>query len=75
MPGGVPLTSTFALNNATLPHVIALANKGPERALLDDAHLQAGLNVYKGKVTCKEVADNLGYDYTPSSDALYDNYN
>ena len=75
MPGGVPLTSTFALNNATLPHVIALANKGPERALLDDEHLRAGLNVYKGKVTCKEVADNLGYEYTPSSDALYDNYN
>jgi|TARA_B110001454_G_scaffold110638_1_gene103947 alanine dehydrogenase len=74
MPGGVPLTSTFALNNATLPHVIALANKGPERALLDDEHLRAGLNVYKGKVTCKEVADNLGYDYVPSSDALSDNY-
>ena len=74
MPGGVPLTSTFALNNATLPHVIALANKGPERALLDDEHLQAGLNVHKGKVTCKEVADNLGYDYVPSSDALSDNY-
>jgi alanine dehydrogenase len=74
MPGGVPLTSTFALNNATLPHVIALASKGPERALLDDEHLRAGLNVYKGKVTCKEVADNLGYDYVSSSDALSDNY-
>ncbi len=74
MPGGVPLTSTFALNNATLPHVIALASKGPEQALLDDEHLRAGLNVYKGKVTCKEVADNLGYDYVSSSDALSDNY-
>ena len=70
MPGGVPLTSTFALNNATLPHVIALANKGPERALLDDEHLQAGLNVYKGKVTFKGVAEAFNLNYTPAEKAL-----
>jgi len=70
MPGGVPLTSTFALNNATLPHVITLATQGSEQALRGDEHLRAGLNVYKGEVTCKEVADNLGYDYVSPSDAL-----
>lgn len=63
MPGGVPRTSTFALNNVTLPHVLTLANKGYRQALLDDPHLCAGLNVHAGMVTCKEVADALGYDY------------
>ncbi|MES9903565.1 MAG: NAD-binding protein, partial [Sedimenticola sp.] len=65
MPGGVPRTSTFALNNATLPYVIALANKGYKQALSDDPHLLAGLNVHRGDITCKEVADDLGYEYTP----------
>jgi alanine dehydrogenase len=63
MPGGVPRTSTYALNNATLPFVLALANKGWRRALLDDAHLANGLNVANGKVTCREVAVDLGYAY------------
>ena len=63
MPGGVPRTSTFALNNVTLPHVLRLANKGYKQALLDDTHLLNGLNVYDGKVTCKEVAEALGHDY------------
>ena len=63
MPGGVPHTSTYALNNATLPFVLALANKGWRQALQDDAHLRYGLNVADGKVTCQEVADALGYDY------------
>ena len=57
MPGGVARTSTLALNNATLPFVIALAEKGAKKALSDDAHLRKGLNVAKGKITCKEVAE------------------
>jgi len=66
MPGGVPRTSTFALNNATLPFVLALADKGWRRALTDDVHLRAGLNVAFGKVTCAPVADALGYPYAPA---------
>ncbi|WP_298440256.1 alanine dehydrogenase [uncultured Ferrimonas sp.] len=62
MPGAVPRTSTFALNNATLPYIIALAEKGYKKALLDDAHLMKGLNVMDGKVTCPEVAEALGYE-------------
>jgi alanine dehydrogenase len=63
MPGGVPRTSTFALNNATLPFVLALASKGWKRALVDNAHLRNGLNIAFGKVTCAPVAEALGYDY------------
>ena len=63
MPGGVARTSTMALTNATLPFALALANKGVKRALLDDAHLLSGLNVHKGKVTYKAVADVLSYEY------------
>jgi len=65
MPGGVPRTSTFALNNATLPFVLALANKGWQKALAEDRHLKNGLNVAFGKVTCKPVAEALGYKYVP----------
>ena len=61
MPGGVPRTSTFALNNATLPYVLLLADQGYQRALRDHPHLRAGLNVYRGKVTCREVAEALDY--------------
>jgi len=61
MPGGVPRTSTYALNNATLPFVLALADKGWQQALRDDPHLKAGLNVCAGQVTCAEVAEALGY--------------
>lgn len=60
MPGGVARTSTMALNNATLPFGLALANKGPKQAMLDDAHLLNGLNVHKGIVTYKAVVDALG---------------
>jgi alanine dehydrogenase len=70
MPGGVPRTSTFALNNVTLPHVLTLAEKGYRKALEDDPHLRAGLNVHKGDVTCKEVAEALGYDYRDALDAM-----
>jgi alanine dehydrogenase len=70
MPGGVPRTSTFALNNATLPFVLALADKGYRAALADDPHLRDGLNVAFGKVTCRPVADALGYNYTEPEAAL-----
>ena len=63
MPGGVPRTSTIALNNATLPHLVKIANNGYAKALSDDKHLLAGLNVCKGQVTYKAVADVFGYDY------------
>jgi alanine dehydrogenase len=70
MPGGVPRTSTFALNNATLPFVLALAEKGWKRALAEDPHLKNGLNVAAGKVTCKPVAEALGYKYAPPESAM-----
>src|SRR5258708_2726594 len=57
MPGAVARTSTFALNNATLPFVVALADHGPEKAMAQNPHLRAGLNVYKGTLTYKAVAD------------------
>ncbi|EKE79842.1 alanine dehydrogenase [Idiomarina xiamenensis] len=59
MPGGVARTSTIALNNATLPYGIALANKGV-KAMLDDANLRNGLNMHRGKITYKAVHDDLG---------------
>jgi alanine dehydrogenase len=70
MPGGVPRTSTFALNNATLPFVLALADKGWKKALADDVHLAHGLNVWNGKITCEPVAVALKYGYTPLAEAL-----
>ena len=70
MPGAVPRTSTYALNNATLPHVLTLANKGYRQALMDDPHLRNGLNVHAGEVTCWEVADALGYPWRSSFEAL-----
>jgi alanine dehydrogenase len=70
MPGGVPRTSTFALNNVTLPHILTLAVKGYKQALLDDVHLRNGLNVHRGIVTCAEVAEALGYDYIDPLTAL-----
>ncbi len=63
MPGGVARTSTFALNNVTLPFGLQLANKGYKQALADDEHLRAGLNVYKGEVTYDAVAEALGYSF------------
>jgi alanine dehydrogenase len=70
MPGGVARTSTYALNNVTLPYALALADKGYRRALLEDPHLRNGLNVYRGKVTYKAVADDLGYKYINAESAL-----
>ena len=74
MPGGVARTSTMALNNATLPFGLALANKGPKQAMMEDIHLLNGLNVHEGKVTYKAVVEALGdqldIQYTPAMDAL-----
>lgn len=70
MPGGVPRTSTYALNNVTLPYMLALADKGYKQALTEDRHLLAGLNVCEGHVTYKEVADALGYEYMDPMAAL-----
>lgn len=70
MPGGVPRTSTFALNSVTLGHAIAIANKGVKQALLEDPHLCNGLNVAQGKVTYKPVADELGYEFVEATTIL-----
>jgi alanine dehydrogenase len=70
MPGGVARTSTFALNNATLPFTIALADKGYQKALADDPHLLAGLNVHKGMITCEGVSEALGYAFVEQTVAL-----
>lgn len=72
MPGAVPRTSTFALNNATLPFILNLVNKGLKVALLSDTHLMAGLNVHQGKITHEAVARDLGYDYVSAKDVLSD---
>ena len=63
MPGAVARTSTFALNNVTLPYIVALAEQGANDAMKADAHLRAGLNVYQGKVTYQAVADAQARDY------------
>ncbi|ABM05288.1 L-alanine dehydrogenase [Psychromonas ingrahamii 37] len=70
MPGAVPLTSTFALNNATLPFIINLANKGYKEALLSDQNFLNGLNVINGKITCASVAENLGFEFVDPKVAL-----
>ncbi len=69
MPGAVARTSTFALNNATLPFALALADKGWRKAIAEDSHLRNGLNVHEGKVTCRPVAEALALPFT-SPEAL-----
>jgi alanine dehydrogenase len=70
MPGAVARTSTFALNNATLPFVLALADGGLRGAMTQNSHLRAGLNIHAGKVTCKPVADAHGLQWTAAEAAL-----
>ena len=65
MPGAIPRTSTFALSNATMPYALQLANKGLERAMMENPALLKGLNVYKGKLTNKAVAEAQGLPYEP----------
>ncbi len=70
MPGAVARTSTFALNNATLPYTLALARKGWRQAMRDDPHLKAGLNVHAGHITCEAVAEALNYQLLAADAAL-----
>jgi alanine dehydrogenase len=70
MPAAVARTSTFALNNVTLPFTIALANNGWRKALLEESHLRNGLNVYDGRVTCQPVAEAHGLPYAPPESVL-----
>ncbi|MBC3833658.1 alanine dehydrogenase [Undibacterium amnicola] len=70
MPGAVARTSTFALNNATVGHAVALASKGWKQALRDDIHLRNGLNVCEGKVTYAAVAHDLGYQHVTADSVL-----
>ena len=66
MPGAVPRTSTMALTNVTLPYALKIANMGAEAACKADPALMKGLNVYKGKLTYKSVADAQNLEYTPA---------
>ena len=70
MPGAVARTSTYALNNVTLPHALQIADLGWKDAMRANAHLAEGLNVWDGKVTYQAVADDLGYEYVPVEKAL-----
>ena len=70
MPGAVARTSTFALNNATLPYTIDIANKGFRAALNEDPHLRNGLNVYRGQLTFEAVARDLDLSYADAGDVL-----
>jgi len=70
MPGAVARTSTFALNNATIAHAVALADKGWKQALKDNVHLKNGLNVANGQVTYEAVAQTLGYKYVNADTLL-----
>jgi alanine dehydrogenase len=70
MPGNVARTSTFALNNATLPHALALAGKGWQAAMRADPHLRHGLNIARGQVSCEAVARQLGYTWVPAEQIL-----
>lgn len=70
MPGAVPRTSTFALNNATLPFALSLANKGYKEAMRQNRHLMNGLNVCHGKITYRAVAEALHTDYTPAEQMI-----
>jgi alanine dehydrogenase len=71
MPGAVARTSTFALNNATLPHICDLANKGWQRSLSDNTHLQNGLNVCEGNITHEAVAQALGQSFMEAKELVY----
>lgn len=70
MPGAVARTSTYALNNVTLPHALAIADLGWQEALRRNPHLLAGLNVAEGSITCEPVARALGYIYRPASELI-----
>ena len=70
MPGAVARTSTYALNNVTLPHALKIAELGWQEALRRNPHLAAGLNVHDGQVTYQAVSEELGYTYVPVAKVL-----
>jgi alanine dehydrogenase len=70
MPGAVPITSTYALTNATLPYTVALADRGAAEAIRRDPGLRLGINVAGGRVTHPAVAEGVGADYVPVEEAL-----
>jgi alanine dehydrogenase len=70
MPGACARSATIALNNATLPYALNLADKGYKVALKEDPGFMEGLNLYKGKVTNSSVAQDLGYDYVSPQNLL-----
>ncbi len=70
MPGAVPRTSTFALNNATMPYALDLANKGTIRAVRENPGLYGGVNTYRGHITCQPVAESQNQPYKPLSELL-----
>jgi alanine dehydrogenase len=70
MPGAVPITSTYALTNATLPYMLSLADLGVAEAAGRDPGLRLGINVARGRVTHRAVADAVGMDYTPPEEIL-----
>jgi alanine dehydrogenase len=70
MPGAVARTSTYALNNATLPFIITLANNGWKKAMQSDLHLQQGLNVWNGHITNQPVAEAMAKDFLSPKEIL-----
>ncbi len=70
MPGAVPRTSTHALTNATLPYVLELAEKGWQRAAMENPEICAGVNIAKGKITCSGVAEAFGLECAPVESVL-----
>ena len=70
MPGAVSRTSTYALNNVTLPHALRIAGLGWREAMRSDSHLAQGLNVHAGRVTYPAVAEELGYELLPIDQAI-----
>jgi alanine dehydrogenase len=70
MPGAVPITATYALTNATLPYVLALADRGVRQAVARDPGLRTGVNVAAGHVTHPAVAQGVGIPFTPVEEAL-----
>ena len=70
MPGAVARTSTYALNNVTLPHTLKIADLGWKAALQENQYLAAGLNVHAGRVTCEAVAKELGYEWQSAVEAI-----
>lgn len=70
MPGAVPHTSTIALTNATLPYAVAIADKGYIKAAMESVEILTGINILKGKITCKGVAEAFNLPYTPIADLI-----